>query len=437
MKAIILQSKRLRAMLVMALFSVANYQVQAAIDGISGASGNPVFNLTASSGYINTPDGDSLLIWGYGVENEVAQYPGPTLIVNQDDIVTINLTNGLSMPVSMIFPGQQDVVASGGQEGLITRESTALDDTVTYTFTASEPGTFMYQSGTRQELQVEMGLFGTIIVRPENANQAYNHPDTAFDHEYLFVLSEMDPIVHIYVELEYADFVDNTLYRPVLWFLNGRNGPDTLAPAFAPWMPHQPYNSLPRIHPGETMLLRMVAASRDLHPFHTHGNNFSLIARDGHLLASEPAAGPDLAVSDFTLKAVPGQTYDALWRWTGEKLGWDIYGSVADGMPPHDCVDTDLDDFDDTTYEYCPDHDKPFPVVLPELQDLTFGGFYSGSPFLGAFSDLPPGEGGLNLNGGLYFMWHSHTERELVNNDIFPGGMMTMCIVEPPDVPIP
>jgi hypothetical protein len=34
-------------------------------------------------------------------------------------------------------------------------------------------------------------------------------------------------------------------------------------------------------------------------------------------------------------------------------------------------------------------------------------------------------------------MWHSHTERELTNYDVFPGGMMTMLIVEPLAVPIP
>jgi hypothetical protein len=34
-------------------------------------------------------------------------------------------------------------------------------------------------------------------------------------------------------------------------------------------------------------------------------------------------------------------------------------------------------------------------------------------------------------------MWHSHTEKEITNFDIFPGGMMTMLIVEPMHVPIP
>jgi hypothetical protein len=33
-------------------------------------------------------------------------------------------------------------------------------------------------------------------------------------------------------------------------------------------------------------------------------------------------------------------------------------------------------------------------------------------------------------------MWHSHVERELTNGNIFPGGLMTMLIVEPPTAPI-
>ena len=97
----------------------------------------------------------------------------------------------------------------------------------------------------------------------------------------------------------------------------------------------------------------------------------------------------------------------------------------------HDCIDGDGDDFDDSTHEYCPDHGKPFPTVLPEKQDLAFGGFWSGSPYLGNLGALPPGEGGLNPWGGFTFMWHSHTEKELTNFDLYPGGMLTMMIVVP------
>jgi len=394
-------------------------QVYAAIDGITG----PTFNLNASSGYIDTPDGDSLLVWGFGEGGGTMQYPGPTLIVNQGDTVTVNLTNNLPHPVSIIFPGQEGVVATGGSAGMLTQESTGPADTVSYTFTANRPGTFMYQSGTRPELQTELGLVGALIVRPSGApKQAYNHPDTAFDYEYLFLLSEMDPAIHYQVDRGLYETIDMTVYHPVLWFINGRNGPDTLAPANNPIMPHQPYNIVPRVHPGDTMLLRLIGASRDLHPFHTHGNHTMQIARDSYLLESSPGVGPDLSIFDFTTTVVPGATYDALFTWTGEGMGWDIYGHTpGDPLAPN---------------EDPADHGKPIPVVLPENQDLTFGGFWSGSPFLGAYGTLPPGEGGLNANGGLFFMWHSHTERELVNNDVFPGGMMTMLIVEPPGVPI-
>ncbi len=168
--------------------------------------------------------------------------------------------------------------------------------------------------------------------------------------------------------------------------------------------------------------MRCIGAGRDLHPFHTHGNNFLQIARDGRLLSSDPTLGANLAMSDFTLLTAPGETADAIFTWTGEKLGWDIYGHA-----PEDPLEPG---------EYAPDHGKPFPVNLPDKKDLTFGATYSGSPFLGAMGTLPPGEGGFNIYGGYFYMWHSHNEKEMVNNDIFPGGLMTMCIVEPPGTPI-
>jgi FtsP/CotA-like multicopper oxidase with cupredoxin domain len=406
----------------------------AVIDGVEGTS----FTLAARPDYISLPDGGSLLVWGYG-DGARAQYPGPTLIVDEGDQVTVTLTSeltadGSDVATSIVFPGQVGVTASGGSEGLLTRESTGPGDPVSYTFIAHEPGTYMYHSGTRPDLQVEMGLVGALIVRPgKGEDHAYNHPDTEFDHEYLFMLTEMDPNIHHLVAEGRLDEVDTTERYPVYWFVNGRAAPDTLAPANAAWLPTQPYNALVRARPGERVLMRLIGAGSDLHPFHFHGNNAAMIARDGRLRSSGLGAGPDLAYSDFTFTVVPGGTYDAIFSWTGEKLGWDIYDSTTN----HECTDTDGDDFDDTTYEYCPDHGKPFPVELPEKQQLAFGGFYSGSPFLGSEGSLPPGEGGMNPYSGFFYMWHSHLEKEMTNFNVFPGGMMTMMVVEPPGTPIP
>jgi FtsP/CotA-like multicopper oxidase with cupredoxin domain len=354
------------------------------------------------------------------------QYPGPTLIVQQGATVTVNLANTLPVPVSIVFPGQQGVSASGGSPGAITREAAATNGTVSYTFVASQPGTYTYYSGTQQHLQVEMGLFGALIVRPNVADplhRAYAHAGTAFDREYLFVLSEIDPVMHARAELGQFAQVDNATRHPTLWFINGRNGPDTLLDANIPWMPTQPYNIVPRMHPGEKILLRLVNAGRDLHPFHTHGNNTTMIARDGRVLESAPGAGPDLATSDFTVKTIPGETYDVTYEWTGKGLGFDAYGHApGDPLAPN---------------EEAADHGKPLPVTLPNMLDMTFGEYYSGSPFLGRFGALPAGHPALNQTAGFFHMFHSHTERELTNDDIFPGGMMTMVIVEPHTVPIP
>ncbi len=415
-------NKTPRSLIALLLVSFALFAgaAHAAIDGLTGTT----FNLTAKTGYISTGDGNSLLVWGYANGDGLMQYPGPTLIVNQGDTITVNLTNTLTVPVSIVFPGQTGVTATGGTPGLMTAEA-APGATVSYSFTAAQAGTYLYQSGTQPHLQIEMGLVGALIVRPNVASaamQAYEHQDTMFDREDLFLLTEMDARVHELVDMGRMADVDNAAYFPTLWFINGRNAPDTMAEAFVSWLPHQPYNSMPRMHPGERLLMRLIGAGRDLHPFHTHGNHALVIARDGRLLSSAPGAGADLANPEYTITVAPGQTVDAIFEWTGKDLGWDIYGHQAgDALEPN---------------EYAPDHGKPLPVALPNQQDLTFGGYWGGSPFLGLLEPLPPGEGGMNPYAGFTYMWHSHTEKEMTNDDIFPGGMMTMLIIEHPSVHI-
>jgi FtsP/CotA-like multicopper oxidase with cupredoxin domain len=372
----------------------------------------------------------------------VPQYPGPTIILTQGDTVNINLTSALHVGcTSMVFPGHS-VSAFGGSAGLLTQESCGSADTVTYTFTASEPGTYMYYSGTEPELQIEMGLLGAIIVRPsghgyDGFNYAYNHDSSSFDHEVMFLLTSMDPRIHQLAEQHRFSEIDTTTRWPVYWFINGRAAPDDLADAFVGWLPHQPYNCTPRMSPGQKLLVRILGGDFDQHPLHLHGNHYYEIARYGRPLLLDD--GVTLASrGKFTTLSVPGQTVDAIFTWTGEELGWDIYGTPADGIAAHTCngLTTASSGYDPVTHEYCPDHGKPFPVTLPENQNLGFGGWWSGSPFMGNLGALPPGEGGLNPYGGYFFMWHSHTEVELTNYDIFPGGMLSMMVVEPPGTPI-
>lgn len=387
------------------------------IDGIS----NTTVTLTAREGHISTGDGNSIYIWGLAAGGGQVQYPAPTFTVMQGAAMNITLANELTVPVSLVFPGQVGVTASGGTQGAITREAAPGTGTVTYAFTAREPGTYIYHSGTRPDLQIEMGIVGAFIVRPTNTmmgmTQAYGHTNTEYDTEFLFLLTEMDENIHDLVEQNRMDEIDMAKYWPVYWFMNGRTGPDTMIDANVPWLPTQPYNCVPMFNPGQRVLMRVIGGGRDPHPLHHHGNNSLIIARNGRMLQSAPGAGADIGQSVFTIPVMPGETYDSLYWWTGEKLGWDAYGHMSTNDPL-------------APFEYAPDHGKPFPVSLPTDQQLTFGQHFGGSPFLGTPGTLPPGDGGFNPNNAFMFMWHSHNEKEICNNDIFPGGMLTMAMVE-------
>lgn len=457
-------------------------EAQAGIQGLTGTD----FQFVADAGRVSTPDGGNLLFWGFGDASggmgAKAQYPGPTLIVNEGDTVTITLTNNLAEPVSLVFPGQEvtshqaPIFPSGDRKQLksVAPEAAPNGGMRTYTFVASKPGTFYYQSGSNQSIQLRMGLFGAIIVRPaQNGTThtitdadyrwlrglyteatgtsgtgitrdftqfAYNDGDgsTGYDREYLFLLSEMDPAFHRW--MEFGTPYDISKWKANYWFLNGRCGPDTMDMPNAMVLPYQPYNAMPLMHPGEVVLARFINMGSDLHPFHTHGNHMRVVATDGRLLST--GTGADLSWEAFTLTQFPGKTFDATFTWTGRELGWDVYGHApGDALQP---------------YEYLADHGTVYtpnfppidgvsqgvappqalPVLFPSVETTTPGQWWSGSPYLGSAAPLPPGEGGFNPYSGFFFMWHSHAERELTNNDIFPGGMLTMMGVLPPSAPI-
>ncbi len=447
----ITQGARWLAVAVMlAVLFFAPPSMHAAIPGETGSS----FNLSASAGYVSMPDGASIYAWGYAGASGRMQLPGPTLIVNAGTAVTVALSNNLPVAAgntSIVFPGQ-DVTATGGVAGLLTHEAQP-GGTVTYTFTPQRPGTYQYHSGTRTDLQIEMGMYGALIVLPSSstgcskgtyslAASAYNDVagaavnPTCYDREYLFVLSEMQIEIHQAVEAQASGPgpIDVAMepYTPEYWMINGRGAPSTMEPLNSGVMPHQPYNSMPLMHPGDKVLLRVIGAGRDMHTFHTHGNHVRVLARDGQLLVSPRDPSKLEGKLEFSIPSLPGQTVDGIFEWTGKDLGWDVYGhTAADGIG---C--TPATGYDVTTHEWCPDHRKPIPVLLPNPNVLMNGGWYSGSPYLGDLVQLPPGQGGLNPNAGFTYMWHSHVERELTNGNIFPGGLMTMLIVEPPTAPI-
>ena len=519
------------------LATVAN----AAVPGITGGTGAPTFNLTATEGYISQPDGQMVYSWGYGCASapggyapaaispiatpgrpqpfcNTMQIPGPTLIVTAGQTVTVTLKNNLPAAAgntSILFPGFTVTASAPGsqpvgctssinpvQQGLLTMEA-APGCSVTYTFTATTPGTRAYYSGTQGDLQVEMGLHGAIIVLPSTipanctsglaaqnlvaetywgesdfrlAAAAYNHPRTCYDREYLFQFSEMDLNIHTQALAQVTATkgctagmpgcslsVPTEPYHPAYFMINGRSMPDDMDSNYAFQYPHQPYNGNPHMHPGEQVLLRIIGQGRWQHPFHEHGNHVRILARDGNLILSQTnptnnLAGPLL----FTTTTTPGLAMDGIFYWTGKGLNWDPYGhnpASTDSLAKLPCT-PDANGYNTGAptainyFEWCQDHNKPLqakpfgdvaaggPVTLPDPNLFTNGAWFGGSPYLGpdatvravgATGTTPPSGTIANSptgEAGFAFMWHSHNEREITTNNVFPGGMLMMMLVD-------
>jgi FtsP/CotA-like multicopper oxidase with cupredoxin domain len=527
----------------------------AAAPGITGTS----FSLNAGVAYSSQPDGELIYSWGYGCAAgftptyapaqfapvgfcPAVQFPGPTLIVKEGapgapTTFTVTLTNNLPASAgntSVVFPGLQvstscpSSTATGApQQGLMTCEAVP-GGTVTYTVSVpfGSAGTHNYQSGTQPDLQIEMGLFGAVVVLPSTtytncapvgysgsrqdyrlAQSAYDNALTCYDREYLWQWSEMDPKIHRAAEAQVAALgactagsagcslnVPTEPYHPNYFLINGRSMPDDMDPDYAPNYPNQPYNGNPHMHPGELVLIRTIGQGHWQHTFHEHGNHVRILGRDGNLLlaqANNPAGATPTGAApvflagrmEFDTDTTPGQAFDGIFYWSGKGLGWDIFAhTAANGTavdPP--CV-PDVNGFYTTAsgatlpsynlttgaflsgstnyYEWCADHNVPLeanpvnvgaagapgvgaggPMTLMDPLILTNGLWYNGTPYLGpdavyrsrGATPLPPGTALQNppAESGIAFMWHSHNEREITTNDVFPGGMLMIMLVDP------
>src|SRR5262249_47165584 len=140
----------------------------------------------------------------------------------------------------------------------------AVGATVTRSFTASRPGTYLYQSSGDAGRQAAMGLYGALIVRPLTANQAYDTAAPAYRREAQLVLSAIDPNFNAAPET-----FDMHSYNATYWLINGTAYPDT-PPIAAP--------------AGQRVLLRYLNAGYDNTTMMLLGMHEHVVARDARLL---------------------------------------------------------------------------------------------------------------------------------------------------------
>ncbi len=238
-------------------------------------------NLWAKTGTA-TVAGTTQTIWGFaGAPADPATIPGPVLVVNQGDAVTVNLTNTLTHTTSITFDGIAMVPDLAG---------VVAGGTKAYTFTASTPGTYLYEAGLLPgtQYQASLGLTGALIVRPTGLpGQAYADVSTTFGDEALVIASEIDPALNASATPWTFDLRN---FAPRYFLVNGAA--------------YTSASSDIAVTSGNTLLLRYINAGIQHHSLAVLGLHQRVLAADGSLLPS-----PRTMVAE-TL--APGQTADVL-----------------------------------------------------------------------------------------------------------------------------
>lgn len=289
--------------------------------------GTVIQNLWAKKGKIKFPNGVVLPFWGFSSSPDgKPQLPGPLIKAKAGDLIKINLYNELNKSISLVFPGQHFIPKPVKDNGVFVSYNTpaSSENCTSYTFTATRPGLFLYESGASPEEQVSMGLYGALVIYPQGFDDfldpdyhaAYSgNTGMDFDIEKILILGDIDSRLNLAMD---TDSPFNMLdYNPDHWVINGRSYPFTLLPDNYGLLASQPIGSGLRTIPGQKVLLRIINAGFQNHTFRLLGITARVVAVDGWTLR---AGGnfPDATYLKNTVTIASGESYDLIFTANGQ-----------------------------------------------------------------------------------------------------------------------
>jgi hypothetical protein len=351
---------------------------------------------------------------------------------------------------------------------------------VHYKFTADHAGTYVYESGSDPQLQVQMGLFGSLVVTPryqdpttkvwtpitittgdieaipvddptaptgrstnggkgmidsdataaqKTAKCAYASaldatkcdPLAIYDgtRENILMLSEVDPGLHAFIDQHKEDTADQSGNKPFLHW-NGYTGA---------------YQAHYYMINGRSMPDTIAPNDAPWLPFQPYGSLASVQPWDVHdnpLDALLRYVGIGVAGYDFH----PHSNHEHVIAQDGSLMKGVVSGNDNTEekfnimVSPGTTIDATFRWTNEEGYSNSVGH--RVPVAWPQSLNLTEGDFWSGSPYLGASGQLNPGILGKTQCGEYYHVAHSHDLTQVTNYGITFGGMLTLIQVQPP-----
>ena len=233
----------------------------------------------------------SVIEWNILPDQQVEAYafnqqvPGPRIRVTEGDEVRINVTNNLPEATSvhwhgMILPNRMDGAAD------VTQDPIEPGETFAYEFTAGQAGTYFYHSHKEPDRQQGLGMYGALIVDPEDPAR-----DAAYDYDREVVVQlqewlERDGYTYPAMTMEGA--------LPNYFTINGKSYPET---------------ETVEMGVGERLRIRFVGSNNNfVHPMHVHGGPFEIVEADGNPVPEEARLLKD------TVNVGPGERYDVIWE---------------------------------------------------------------------------------------------------------------------------
>jgi len=195
------------------------------------------------------------------------EVPGPLITVNPGDRVRFFVQNQLDQPFALHFHG---LTLPNAMDGVpfITQDPIMPGHSWTYHFTVKDPpGMYVYHSHFNSAEQVGSGLYGPLIVAPENGWHG---------------------VYGVNPDVESSVFLGD---GQLGYNLNGKGFPAT-----------QPIIA----KRGDWVLIHMANDGELLHPMHLHGMHFEVVGEDGFPLS------PSNRYMADTLVIAPGSRFDIL-----------------------------------------------------------------------------------------------------------------------------
>ncbi len=291
---------------------------------LSGTAAAVEYNLMAAPVDIADPNGGpTIRMWGYaqcpngfGFACAAVQVPGPALSVPAGDtVLTVNLMNALQEPTSLIINGLSKPMSpvwfidNEGRRRVRSFDQEVPANSVNatqYQWTNVKPGTYLYQSGTQPQVQVQMGLYGVVTrnaVDPVDTTPGQAYAGISFNSQVTLLYSEIDLDLHAAVAggtygpcpiatPDCGNMTSTLNYKPRYFLINGVV------------YPHSSLQSLQPVGLPGTTLVRMLNAGLTTHVPMLLDKRWDLIAEDGNAYTNRRTQYTALLPAAKTLDAL-------------------------------------------------------------------------------------------------------------------------------------